>query len=140
VTDTGAMAEAIERARVERLRQGTWTELREGERATRVQIALDAMLTSGVAAEIDALSAQADRVGPLLETLGRRELEAARELELHDKEIVRLSDTIAALDDRVGALSRALAEAQARAESAEQVLMTVREAVALRPAAAPLLP
>lgn len=36
-------AEAIERARLELLRQGTWDGLREAERSTRIEVALEAL-------------------------------------------------------------------------------------------------
>ncbi len=130
MTDSGWMAEAIERARFDQLRQGKWDELREGERTTRVQILREALLASGVAAEIDALRAQAERTGLLLDLVNQRDLEAAANLARHDEEIVRLSDTIADLIDQVGDLTHALAVSEARAEAAENIVTAVRDAVA----------
>ncbi len=134
MTDLSAMAEAIERARFDQLHQGRWDELREGERATRVQILREALLVSGAAAEVEDLRAQAERVAELSELVSRQERDAATTLALHDEELVRLSDTIAALSEQSAQLAGALAESQARAEAAEAVVAAVRETVA---AAAP---
>ncbi len=128
--DPSAMAEAIERARFDQLRQGTWSDLRAGERATRVKILQDAIASSGVAAEIDELRDQAGRTAQLLEMVARRDREAAASLAAHDAEIVRLADRVTALRAEVSELTAALAAAETRADAAERVVETVRGAVA----------
>ncbi|WP_372594248.1 hypothetical protein [Actinotalea sp.] len=129
VPDVEWMAEAVEHARFDQLRQGNWAELRPNERTTRVRILRDAMIASGVAGEIDSLRAQADRTSHLLDLVSQRDRDAARTLAEHDAEIVRLSDQISSLRAQVEALSDALAETESRAELAESVLATVRDAV-----------
>jgi len=71
------MAEAVERARFENLRQGVWEDLRPGERTTRVGILRDAIVRSGVGGEIDSLRTQADRTALLLDLIDQRDRETA---------------------------------------------------------------
>ncbi len=103
--DADWMAEAIERTRFENLRQGVWEELRPTERSTRVSILRDAMVRSGVAGEIDALRAQADRTALLLDLIEQRDREASAVRARHESEIARLAHELAALRARVGQLS-----------------------------------
>ncbi len=84
--DVDRMAEAVERARFENLRQGVWEDLRPAERTTRVTILRDAILHSGVAGEIDALRVQADRTALLLDLIEQRDREAAQSRERHESE------------------------------------------------------
>ncbi len=103
--DADWMAEAIERARFENLRQGVWDELRPTERSTRVGILRDAMVRSGVAGEIDALREQADRTGLLLDLIDKRDREAGRIRSRHESEVATLAQEVSDLRARVGQLS-----------------------------------
>ena len=119
--DIDRMAEAIEHARFDELRQGRWAELRPGERSTRVRILRDAILASGVGAEIDALRAHAERTALLLDLLAQRDRDAADLRARHEAEATRHADQIATLRSRVAELTRAQGdEAPAAGEHAPQ--------------------
>ena len=113
--DADWMAEAIERARFENLRQGVWEELRPTERSTRVGMLRDAMVRSGVAGEIDALRSQADRTGLLLDLIDQRERETEKVRSRHESEVARLAHEVASLRARVGELSAGTAGSGSRA-------------------------
>lgn len=92
-----AVAEAIEQARLTLLRQGTWAELRESERTTRVQVMLAALEASGVATQLERFADAAAEVAALeAELRAARARALTREAEL-TAEVDRLGADLAAL-------------------------------------------
>ncbi len=121
------LAEAIERARFALLRQGSWTELREGERQTRVEILRSAMDTAGVTVRLQALELRADQSNELADLMERRDADFKRRLAADDAEIVRLSDTIATLTAQLATTTAERDEARALATENSQKLATIRD-------------
>jgi len=126
MNDVDRMAEAIEHARFDELRQGRWAELRPAERSTRVRILRDAMLSSGVAAEIDALRAQAERTALLLDLLAQRDRDTAEVRARNEADAVRQASQVATLRSRVAELSRTPDAAAPAAAEHERLSEQVR--------------
>lgn len=102
------VAEAIEQARLALLRQGTWAELRESERTTRVQVMLAALEASGVATQLERFGDASAEVAALeAELRSLRARAAIREAEL-TAEVDRLGEALAAFE--AGAEPRPAAE------------------------------
>ncbi len=121
------LAEAIERARFSLLRQGTWDDLREGERKTRVEILRNAMDTAGVTMRLQALELRAQQSAELSDLIDRREVDFKRRLAADDAEIVRLSDTIAELTEKLASVTAERDTAQARAAQSDEKLVSIRD-------------
>ncbi len=129
------LAEAIERARFALLRQGSWNELREGERKTRVEILRDAMDTSGVTMRLQALELRAQQSAELADLLESRDADFKRRLGVDDAEIVRLSETIADLTDTLATVTAERDASQALAAENVEKLAAIRNVLdGVRPA------
>lgn len=121
-------AEAIERARLELLRQGTWDGLRDAERATRIEVSLKALERSGITAEMASLAERAtasetaaSRAIARAERAEARATEAEARLEVELAEVRARHDAeVAAAETRATEAEGLVAEARARAEAAEQ--------------------
>ncbi|WP_372594247.1 hypothetical protein [Actinotalea sp.] len=120
------MAEAIERARFSLLRQGGWDDLREGERATRIEILRNALDNSGVSAQLQSLESRANQASELADLLERRDEEFRRRLAQDDAEIVRLSDRIAALDAQLEVVTSERDAARSEAGEHAHTLAEIR--------------
>ena len=106
------VAQAYERARYEQLRGQTWTDLREGERAARIEVARKALADSGITAAIEDLRVRAVRVDELTGLIAQRDAEIARRRAEHDA-------AMALLETRLTDLSAALADARDESEQAQ---------------------
>lgn len=124
-----SVAEAVERARLELLRQGHWDELRESERVTRVEVLRSAMDTAGVTAQLDALRTKAERVDDLTAQLEEQRASAQRVAAEHDREVVRLADEIADLKAALLREESARTAADRHVARVDAVLEHVRSAL-----------
>lgn len=124
-----SVAEAVERARLELLRQGHWDELRESERVTRVEVLRSAMDTAGVTARLDALRTKAERVDDLTAQLEEQRASAQRVAAEHDREVVRLADEIADLKAALLREESARTAADRHVARVDAVLEHVRSAL-----------
>ncbi|NTW41226.1 MAG: hypothetical protein HGA44_15365 [Cellulomonadaceae bacterium] len=142
------VAETIERIRYGLVRSEPWEELRESERAARVDLLTRALDGAGLTGEIVALQRRADESDQLAALVATRETElalaiAARETDLrrerqeHDAAIVRLSDQVAALRSELDASQAHEASANERADAAWTALDTMRAALATADAVSP---
>lgn len=140
------IGEALERARYESLRGSVWTDLREGERTARVEVARRALEQAGVTALLADLTAKAERTADLEGLLAQRDAEIGRRIEEHEVELTTLRSerdaAVAALEAELARTRGELDEARAlgaatdaRAAAAESVLDAVR--TALEPADGP---
>lgn len=124
-----SVAEAVERARLELLRQGHWDELRESERVTRVEVLRSAMDAAGVTVQLDALRAKAERVDDLTAQLEEQRASALRVAADHDREVVRLADEIADLKAALLREESARTAADRHVARVDAVLEHVRSAL-----------
>lgn len=124
------VSEAVERARLELLRQGHWDELRESERVTRVEVLRTAMEAAGVIAALDELRTKADGAAGLAAELAEQRESARRVAAEHDREIVRLADEIAELKAALLHEESARLAAEGRAARVDAALDQVRAALA----------
>lgn len=124
------VSEAVERARLELLRQGHWDELRESERVTRVEVLRTAMEAAGVIAALDELRTKADGAAGLAAELVEQRESARRVAAEHDREIVRLADEIAELKAALLHEESARLAAEGRAARVDAALDQVRAALA----------
>lgn len=123
------MAEGIERARFEHLRGGVWTDLREGERTARTDVARQALEHAGVTALVAALTARAQRADELEILVTQRDAELARRYAEHGAEVATLEAQVADLERRLAASRAESADERARRERADAVLAAVRTVV-----------
>ena len=134
------IAEALERARYEGLRGSVWTDLREGERNARVDVATRALEQTGVTALLADLTTRADRSAELDGLLAQRDAEIGRRISEHEAELAELrserDDAVAGLEQELATLRLELDETRAhaaaadtRAKAAETVVAAVRSAL-----------
>ncbi len=120
-------AEAIEHARLELLRQGTWDGLRESERTKRIEVAVEALERSGVSAELASLAeratageAAANRAITRAERAEARAAEAEARIETLTAEAeARAAARVARAEARIEAAEARATEAEARTTEAE---------------------
>ncbi|MCV2395375.1 hypothetical protein OEB99_13745 [Actinotalea sp. M2MS4P-6] len=110
-----AVAEAIERSRIELLNQGPWSELRESERTVRLDVLMRAMAAGGVTAGLAQLRARADAVDDLSARLAELRETSARERIEHEQRV-------ATLNDRVAELRRKVEQAEAQRAAAQEYI------------------
>jgi colicin import membrane protein len=134
-------AEAIERARLELLRQGTWDGLRESERTTRIEVALEALERSGVAEELASLAERAAAGEAAASRAITRAERAEARIEGAEARAAEAEARVADAEARARVAERRAAEAEARAEAqaaeaeaALAALATERHASGERPA------
>lgn len=134
------MAEAFERARYEQLRTASWADLREGERAARIDVARQAFDAAGITARFAALETIAEEAELQAGVVAQRDAEITRLRSEHDEllaalrtehrlEVERLEAHCEVLrEQRDEAAGRADA-AEARAVRAEGTIAQVRTAL-----------
>lgn len=122
-------AEAIERARLELLRQGTWDGLRDSERAKRIEVAIEALERSGVSAELTSLG----------ERVAAAEAAEIRAITRAEHAEARADDALARImsaEARAAQAEDQVTEALARVEAAEQRAAEAEARLELRAAEA----
>ncbi|WP_024286074.1 hypothetical protein [Cellulomonas sp. KRMCY2] len=132
------VAQAYERARYEQLRGQTWTDLREGERAARIEVARKALDDSGIAAVIDDLGARAARADELAGLLAQRDAEIARRNTEHDAELTRLETRLADLSAQLDDVRTESVRAHTEADRARGVVAAIQAALTSDDGAAPI--
>ena len=103
------MAEALERARYAQLRGDTWMQLREGERATRTRVCLEAMRAAGIVDHLLSLQDGAQRTPELDAYVAQRDAEIARLRREHDAELTDVTSRATALAAALTAAQRTAA-------------------------------
>ncbi|WP_225753575.1 hypothetical protein [Actinotalea sp. Marseille-Q4924] len=135
-----SLAESIEKTRFELMRGQHWSDLRASERETRVDLARRALEESGVAAQLDAVRRQADRVPDLEDLVSRHEAEIlGLESRLAEETAVlqrRLESErsahaaqVADLEGQLAAVRHQRDRAEARVAATEAVVAGVRDLV-----------
>ena len=127
------MAEAFEKARYEQLRGQRWSELRAGERTTRIELAVRALDDAGITTHVATLREGFDRADGLDGILAQRDAEITRRHAEHEAEEQRLADLraadVARLEDEITRLREQLEAALERAGGSEQRARTAEAVV-----------
>ncbi len=130
-----SVAEAIERARIELLHQGPWSEIRESERAARIALLTTAMADGGVTAGIAELTARAAAVDDLTARLADHRASSAAERRGHEQEVAALRAQVADLTDRLALAEARHADAEDYARQLNDLMLGAEpDAVAAEPA------
>lgn len=126
----GEIAEALERARYEKLRGADWAELRESERATRVAVAQEALEGAGISAWVEGVVAQLADAEERAGYVAQRDAEIVRLRREHEDERTAWAATLAAAstehEHALGAVNAELGTALAEATELRTELVALR--------------